>query len=367
METNHRLFGLDFYRAAAILMVLLANVLNALQLANPTVAQFAPIVGFLSLEIFFVLCGFLLGRSFYGIFMAENFSANDALRFVKSKMLRIIPLYWLVLLINIGIAYAMDYEVENPWSFFLLLQNFAKPIPAFFPESWGLPVIVFAILMFVGLLTALSRIIGQKQKPMVFFLSTIGLTAVFLWTKWLYHTQNEITDVTRWDVSLKTVAIYRLDSVYIGVLFSCLFLQARVVWEKTKWILAFLGFNGLIFLALGIAIFQLDIESHAAFWNIFYLPLTTVVLGCFLPMFANWQSVPGILRKIVSSLSRAAYAIYLVHFSIVLLLAEHWLKTDFLNSEAVSLLSMVYVSFSLLLGWLLHFLVERRIKKGLES
>ena len=364
---SSRLFGLDLYRASAIVLLLLANVLNAFQIANPGVAQFAPIVGFVSLEIFFVLCGFLLGKSFYGIFMSENFSANDALRFVKHRILRIVPLYVLVLLINLVIAFAMDYPISNSWSFFFLLQNFSKPIPAFFPESWGLPVIFFATLMFVALLTALSRIIGQKQKSLVFFLATVGLIAVFLWTKWLYHTQNTVTDITRWDTSLKTVAIFRFDSVYIGTLFACLCLQARVVWNQIKWVLAFVGFNGLVFLAFGIAIFQLDIESNAAFWNLFYLPLTTVILCCFLPMLTAWESAPKLLQKPITSLSRMAYSIYLVHFSIVLLLTEHWLQTDFSSSHSVWILSFIYIFVSLILGGLLYYLFEKCIRKWSRS
>jgi peptidoglycan/LPS O-acetylase OafA/YrhL len=365
MENNYRIFGLDLYRSAAIILLLLANILNSFQIANPTIAQFAPILGFLSLEIFFVLCGFLLGNSFYRLFIDENFSTADAIRFIKRKMLRIVPLYLLVLAINIAIAYVMDYPIGNVWAFFFFLQNFAKPIPMFFPESWGLPVIVFGILMFVGLMTALSRIIRKQHKPMAFLLATIGLIAVFLWTKWLYHTQNGATDATQWDSLLKTVAIYRFDSVYIGVLFSWLFIQKRVLWEKTRFLFAFLGFNGIIFLAFGIAIFQLEIESHAAFWNIFYLPLTSMILGCFLPLFASWQTAPAFLQKIFSSLGQTAYAIYLVHFSIVLLLAEHFMKIDFLNNDALLLMNAVYFSFSVLLGWALHNGLEKRIKSYL--
>ncbi|MFT3793901.1 acyltransferase family protein [Flavobacterium sp.] len=359
--TDYRIFGLDLYRAAAILLLLLANVLNSFQIAHPGMAQFAPILGLVSLEIFFVLCGFLLGNSFYGIFMAENFAAADAIRFVKRKLLRIVPLYVLVLLANIGIAYLMDYEIGKVWSFFFFLQNFSQPIPAFFPESWGLPVIVFGVLMLVLLMTSLSRIFTQKQKPMVFLMATIGLILVFLWTKWLYHSQHETNEITNWDVTLKTVAIYRFDSVFIGTLFSWIFMQRSAIWEKAKWALLFVGLAGIAFLAFGISILQLPIETHPMFWNIFYLPLTSLILACFLPLLSGWQTAPAFLQRPVSLMSRMAYGIYLVHFSIVLLLAEYLLKVDFGNPSAVILMSAVYVCCSILFGWLLHHFVEKRL------
>lgn len=361
---NQRIFGLDLLRVLAIVLLLLANVLNSYQLASPALAQFAPIVGFVSLEIFFVLCGFLLSRSVYAIFMSESFSTADGIRFLKHKMLRIVPLYLLVLIANIWIAYAMDYRVENVWAFFFFVQNFAQPIPAFFPESWGLPVIVFGILMFVGLLMALSRIVKQQHKSVVFLLAAIGLIAVFLWTKWLYHTQHETTDVAVWDASLKTVAIYRFDSIYIGVLFGWMSLQLRAFWEKAKFLLAFLGCNGLVFLAFGIAIFELDIESHAAFWNIFYLPITSVILCLFLPVFADWQTAPAFLQKTVAVLSKSTYGIYLVHFSIVLLLTEHFMLIDFSDSGALLQMNAVYVLGSIVLGSMLYFGIEKRINTG---
>lgn len=361
--TDYRIFGLDLYRTAAILLLLLANVLNSFQILNPGIAQFAPILGFVSLEIFFVLCGFLLGNSFYGVFMAENFSTNDAVVFVKRKLLRIVPLYILALLINIGIAYAMNYEIGNVWPFFFFLQNFSQPIPMFFPESWGLPVIVFAMLLFVVLLTSLSRIFLQRQKPMVFLVATIGMILVFLWTKGLYNSQNETNDVTNWDVTLKTVAIYRLDSVFIGTLFSWFFLQRRLLWKKIKWFLFFVGLAGICFLALGIHLLQLQIEHHPAFWNILYLPMASFILACFLPVLSSWSSAKRFLQKPVSFISSISYCIYLVHFSIVLLLAEHLLKVDFGNSGSLLLMAAVYVCFSILFGWLLHHLVEKRLLK----
>ena len=364
--TEQKNFGLDLYRVSAIVTLLLANVLNSFQIANPAIAQFAPILGFLSLEAFFVLSGFLLARSFHGVFMAETFSARDALRFVKHRLLRILPLYWLVLLVNVGIAYAVGYPVESWWRFAFLWQNFFQPIPSFFPESWGLPVVVFAMLMFVGLLTSLVRVIRQQHKPAVFLLTTLGLIAVFLWTKWLYHTQHQTSDIATWDATLKTVAVYRFDSVFIGVLFGLLYLQGRKIWDMGQWIFTFLGFNGLVFLALGIGVFQLDIESHAAFWHILYLPLTTIVLGCFLPLFVAWQTAPSVFGRIVSWLARASYGIYLVHFSIVLLLVEHWLVVDFSNTGQLGLLNAVYVLVSVVLGWLLYT-IEKRLSGRVRS
>ncbi|HMI07298.1 MAG TPA: acyltransferase [Flavobacterium sp.] len=362
MEQHNRIFGLDLFRAAAIFMVVIANSLYLFQMQITSIGQFAAITGFLGLEMFFVLSGYMLGKYFYPVFMEPGFGWKNAGGFLKRKLLPIFILYLLVVIMNYIIAWFADYPVNDGWKYFLLIQNFSKPIPMFFPESWGLPVIIFGVLMFVLLLSGLSKIISQKQKQAVFPIATIGLILVFIWTKWLYNDTTANTNVNQWEVSLRTVAIYRFDSVFIGVLISWLFHPDGTFCKKAKWVLALVGCGIVGFFIVGVGYLQLLIETHKVFWNIFYLPLASIGLGCFLPLLSQWESAAVFLQKPIRFLSRISYSVFLLHFS-VLLLTEEFLFN--LNSSGTKLvvLSLIYVLFAFLSGTILYYLAEKPMRK----
>lgn len=366
METK-RLFGIDFYRAAAILMVLVANTIYFFQLQLPAVSALAPMIGYIGLEMFFVFCGFLLARSFYPMYLQENFGWLHLGSFLKNRLLRIVPLYFLVLLANMAIAAALNYPYFFAWKYFLFVQNFATTIPPFFPESWGLPVIVFATVLLTAFASGLSVIVAPKQKPAAFAFATIVLIAIFLWTKWLFHSQHPETDMTQWEAALKTVAIFRPDSVFIGVFFGWLSLEASVIWIKFKWIFAALGFAGLGFFAVGVGYLQLLIENHQLFWIVFYLPLTALILSFFLPVLSGWQVRPKFFGGPVVWVSTISYSIYLTHFSIVLLSMEHFLLNDFSGDSNLFALALAYFFAAIASGFLLHWLVEKRLSKALAG
>lgn len=366
MDTK-RIFGIDFYRATAILMVLLANTIYFFQLQIPAISALAPMIGYLGLEIFFVLSGFLLARSFYPVYANQDFGLLPLLSFLKRKLLRIVPLYFLVLLANIAIASAMHYPYFFAWKYFLFVQNFSKTIPPFFPESWGLPVIVFGMLFFTVLLFGVSRIIAQRQKPIAFAVTALVLILVFLWTKWLFHTQHPQTDMAQWEATLKTVTVFRLDSVFIGVFFGWLYSEAGALWIKLKWIFAVFGLIGLGFLAVGVGYLQLLIENHPIFWMVLYLPLTSLILSFFLPMLSVWQAGPKFFRRPITVVSAISYSIYLTHFSIVLLSMEHFLFNDFSEDSNLILLAFAYFFTAIVSGFLLYWLIEKRLSKALKS
>lgn len=357
---NNRLFGLDLYRAAAILMVLMANTIFFFQLELPAVSALAPIIGFIGLEIFFVLSGFLLARSLFPIFMADDFGVVAAVRFLRSRLLRIVPLYFFVVLINIGIAAAMGYPIGQSWKYVLFLQNFSGPIPAFFPESWGLPVIVFAVLFFVLLLFGCSKVVPQHFRSRTFPIVALLLLLVFMWTKWIYNTVHVQTDMAQWETTLRTVVLFRIDAVMVGVLAGWLFVNCPVLLQKAKWILAFFGLTGLLFLAVGVGYLQLLIEDFPTFWNVWYLPLTSIILACFLPLLAAWSRQP---IGLIAFLSKATFGIYLTHFSIVLLLMEHFMMQDASVGGGMLFLAVGYLVLAVVVGWLAYRIENAVLKR----
>ena len=66
---SDNIFGLDFMRTIAILMVLFGHCLLIYPPSQSLIAQVGLFCGFLGVEVFFVLSGFLVGRILYRLYV----------------------------------------------------------------------------------------------------------------------------------------------------------------------------------------------------------------------------------------------------------------------------------------------------------
>lgn len=357
---DNRIFGLDLYRAAAILMILAAQCVFFFPQEDGAVAQLAGLSGFLGLEIFLVLSGFFVGQSLYPLFCNTRFDFRAMVLFSAKRKIRIVPLYYVVLCVLLAVAYFRNYPVEGAWNYFFLLQNFASSIPAFFPESWGLPVILYSGVLLLLLLIGLQKLLSHVQKPMVFLIAASIPVVLCLGFKWIYSMGASQTDVNAWDASLKTVVIYRLDAFFIGVFFSWLQGYAGHFFYRMRWLFAAVGCLGILFIVAGVGYFQLLIDTHPLFWNVFYLPIASLSLACFFPILSAWRTAPQMIQMPIGFLGRTSYAIYLVHYSVLIQLLEYFLRANFAqdNSELIRF-SLIYLTANLAVAALLHYAVER--------
>ena len=101
VATEGRNVGLDIVRSAAILMVIGYHT----WLTSPLAEQF----GFLGVEIFFVLSGFLIARIAFEQFQGVQ-TPHALVSFWVSRLLRTLPLYYLFVAVFVWAAY-------NPWLF----------------------------------------------------------------------------------------------------------------------------------------------------------------------------------------------------------------------------------------------------------
>ncbi|MBC8645384.1 acyltransferase [Flavobacterium lindanitolerans] len=139
LNNPQRIFGLDLMRAVAILMVLSSHCLWIYPESNSFIAQLLKLFGFLGVEIFFVLSGFLIGRILLQSYLKEDFSFSQVRNFLKRRWFRTFPNYFLILLVNILIASVIGYKIESLWKYFFLSRILAAPCLLSFRNLGVLP------------------------------------------------------------------------------------------------------------------------------------------------------------------------------------------------------------------------------------
>ena len=128
LNSEYRNFGLDFIRATAILMVLVSH--GRTFLPEFEYRDYLGVFGFLGVELFFVLSGFLLGSILFKEFALRDYGFNTLKQFWIRRWFRTLPLYFIFVLLNIFLLQHFFGQKEWSWTYFLFLQNFTTPHPS---------------------------------------------------------------------------------------------------------------------------------------------------------------------------------------------------------------------------------------------
>ncbi len=274
--SHNRIFGLDFMRAAAILMVMFGHCIWVFPLSYGLFHQLMLLSGFLGVEVFFILSGFLIGKILYQLYLKHDFLIQSVSYFLKRRWFRTLPNYYLILIVNIVIAYVIGNDISYSWKYFFFSQNLFTPMTPFFTESWSLSVEEFAYIVLPLFLFLTGSVIKPKHKSRFFLFSVLLLILIFFCAKIGYQTATTNTNLNQWNTSLKAVVIYRLDSIFLGVLCSWIYLNFDKLWKKFRYVFFVIGIFLFLFQFVAIGYFGLFIETYPAFWNIIYLPLVSV-------------------------------------------------------------------------------------------
>lgn len=348
-------------RTTAILMVLSSHCLWIYPESNSSLAQLLKLFGFLGVEIFFVLSGFLIGKILIKTFSKPDFSFSDVKVFLKRRWFRTLPNYFLVVIVNILIAGIIGYQIESLWKYFFFLQNFSELMPAFFPESWSLSVEEWVYFILPFLLFFVVRVFKVTNKSKLFLITVIVLLVFFLFFKIGYHIYTTNTTLNQWNLSLKAVVIYRLDSILYGVLASWMYYNYPNFWKKHKVSALAIGCFGLLFIFFGIGKLSLSEVTLNAFLNTIYLPILSILICLFLPFLSEWKQEKSFLKNPIVFISLISYSIYLLHYSVILQLMKYFISVDDLSQNEHHLFTFVYLSVTILLSLFLYLFFEKPI------
>lgn len=309
---QNRVFGLDLFRAIAIVCVLLVHGGFLVEKALPGFPYFSIPNG---VELFFVLSGFLIGDMLIRLVQEGKLRATKNLfHFWKRRWLRTLPAYYLVLLLNIGFAYMgwNNSKIDSfNWQFLLFTHNFVNPFTDFFWESWSLSIEEwFYIISPILLLVATSQCKGPYQTKWAILLSIIALLVLPL--AYRFSISSQVLDPFWFDVTFRKTVMTRLDAIMYGVLIAWGMVYYKEHLVRLKWLLAatgallFFGFKELI---------QADPTGlHAMTWHFSASGLGVALM---LPIFVEWRSCSNVFGKIITHLSLISYSMYLINLGLV--------------------------------------------------
>ena len=300
-----RVFGLDFLRALAIVLVLVAHAsFMFLPLTHRLEALW--MFGQLGVELFFVLSGFLIGAILVKQAEAARLGVG---RFWLRRWLRTLPNYYLFLAINVGLARWIDGAWPHAAGYAVFMQNFAWPQPIFFIESWSLAVEEIFYLVAPLLVLACSGRVMQRV-PAVLLVS-IAITLATLVRIVYVVIQQPV-----WDQAVRMVTLVRLDAIAYGALALLLYRHRDGVARRHANGIAVAGCVGV---AIGIALYLTLTKDTDLFARTGLFSLFSASFAAFLPAAANWHrsGVPAPIENGIRSIARWSYALYLCQLAVM--------------------------------------------------
>jgi peptidoglycan/LPS O-acetylase OafA/YrhL len=339
-----RNFGLDVFRAGAIWMVLLMHLGFKSSYLMPQG------LGGYGVEFFFVLSGFLIGGILFKQ-MAEASTFRSVAVFWVKRWFRILPLYYLCLLIR---YFTHDHELGwNMMYYVFFLQNHFYGI-SFYSVTWSLVIeewfYVFSPLYILGVL----KLFKSKKNAIAWSLVVLVLLVVGL--RFVYwFTQGGGFYAVYGNVPL------RFDTLFVGVFLAWIKRSNPSFYSKLA--------GGKVFSLSAAALVVLVVLNANAFATKHpILEGVSLTMGFLLFSVGVAGLIPYVeqielkkngfltrnLYRFVTLTSLLTYALYLLH-PIVFEMMRPWLK----GIESRWLVQIMLIGITYLVAYLIYRFYER--------
>lgn len=304
-----RNFGLDIYRSIAILLVLICHGLSTF-LFNHDVYGIMYATGFLGVELFFVLSGYLIGKIIIRT-IYQDVSWTSLLIFYFRRWCRTLPLYFLILIV------LMMVEKKIMWEYIFFVQNYNEPTLSFFPVSWSLSIEEWFYLLIPLAFVFLSKSIKQDKLMSSFFIFSFSMIFVFIFLKFYFYYQ-----LPTWDFHTRKQIYLRMDSLMVGVVVAGVKIYYKELYSK-------IAQNSIIFVGslLGITYFGLYFINREVvegtinsnfFARTFLFTIVSILSAIIMiqiecSRFILMLQKKTWLAKCIRTLSLTSYSVYMVH------------------------------------------------------
>ncbi|MCX6313065.1 MAG: acyltransferase [Bacteroidetes bacterium] len=339
-----RKFGLDIIRTFSIWLVILQHF---------GLHPFGLRIGAIGVEIFFVLSGFLIGQILLNDF-AKKLNLKTVVHFWIRRWFRILPLYYLVLLLKFVF---IDSSIRgNIFYYVFFLQNNFYGI-SYLNVSWSLVIEEWFYLLAPFFVLLTLKIGGEKKWiHLTFFLVFILLENIgrLIYIKLF----NAPYDGVNGNVLL------RFDSLFVGLMMA---------YVKLNFQLSFKKLSNSVFLIIGMALFfvfcvyisKISIPNYQLNTLLFPRTLGKIVLSTIIclmiPFFDELEFhyernvLKWIIAKFVLWTSLLTYSIYLIHVFVI--------ERVLTSNSVFSFLWFEQCLLSILIIYTFSFLVYRFFEK----
>lgn len=313
-----RNLGLDIVRSIAIILVMVAH-LSPFFTQNPIIFNLLYHSGLYGVELFFILSGFLIGQIAISKF-TPNFSFKRLKTFYFRRLLRILPLYYSILILFLLISYFAFKLKSIHLLHFIFLQNLIESEVSFFAVSWTLS-IQFWFYIFIPIL--LLFFVRKKYSLGKLLRSLLISIFIIIFLRALYILLYNPT----FDFGVRKNIFFRFDSLLIGVLFGLFKLKLPSLYKKLAnsyfflfsliFLFVFYWFYVVVMINQGIQYFDGSFLFRAFSW-----PFMSLMFILFTIYFENSNFINKILsgKKVVLSfftrLSRYSFSLFLIHYEI---------------------------------------------------
>ncbi len=313
-DPNTRLHGLDTLRTLAILVVMMYHIKRFL----PPVLKLVGSVGWMGVDLFFVLSGFLIGTQILRP-VAQGRSI-DVRGFYERRAYRILPAYLVVLFLYLSVpAWREQAHLPALWKFLSFTANLVMVYPAqrAFSHAWSLCIEEQFYLVLPVIVILLSR--KPDVRRTILLIGTL-IGAGMLIRSWeLFHVIRApgISDELAEVLTAKRIyyATYsRLDALIAGVSLALIQQFSQRKWEWLKRRANLVLVVGVMIAGCGIWLFRAaDPSSDDPLGIILGFPV--LALGIAL-LVASTTTGKGLLSKRVPGcnvVATLAFSLYLTH------------------------------------------------------
>lgn len=349
-----RFAGLDLLRAIAILWVLF---FHGLVLGIGTPFPFIARSGWMAVDLFFVLSGYLIALQLFSSF--DRAEPGAVRKFYLRRAFRILPAYGVVVALYAWLpAWRESPGMQPAWQFLTFTQNFLIDYQhnIAFSHAWSLCVEEHFYLLFPWLAWGALRL--GSARLVAGFIAAIALGGVAL-RLWLWrHTLDGgavlASEPWRFVETVYYPTTVRCDGLLVGVTLAAIRVFRPAWWQRAAAHPARVGALGAAVLALAIAV-ALPRTTEAAV--VFGYPLLAVGFGLLLVTAASPGSV--LSRVAIPGarwLATITFSTYLTHKMTWAVLRDHF---PALVPPGTAQAFFVYGGSALLVGGLLYLAVEK--------
>lgn len=301
--------------------------------------------GFLAVDLFFVLSGFVIYANYHHLF--ERITARAMGEFMLRRFARIYPLHFCILLLYLanpiaitlfstagtpGDRYSPGYFVAS----LFLVQNWGfLDGPRWNIPAWSISTELGAYLLFPLMALVLRRVASTLMR-------VLGIVVSCVVIAWVYRTQGaeSIGD------EIASLGLFRCVTEFaIGVLIGGLLRSGAITSGAQVPCLA----GSLLLAILGVT---------AGWPDYFWIPVAFALLVA--ALVASPRSDRWLSARLAVYLGEISYSTYLVHY-----LVKDWVK--FLSRDVGPAQFTIYLASVLLLSMLLYRFVERPGREGVQA